>query len=49
MAYTVGLARSVWPTEDDRSEEEITLTMTYTVTLAIFSLDSINLFSLPPG
>lgn len=48
MAHTVGMAQSVLPTEADRGEEEITINMTYTVALATFSLDSINLNSLPP-
>ena len=49
MAYTVGLAQSDWPTEGDNHEPEIIMNMTYTAVLATFSLDSINLFSPPPG
>lgn len=49
MAYTVGLAHSDWPTEDDRNEEETMMNMTYSFAVATFSLDSINLLSDPPA
>ena len=47
MAYTVGLALSVWPTGAADHATEIKMNLSFI--MATFSLDSINANSKPPS